>query len=120
MVAAMDERERMRERERERERERDRQRLRARDRERMLLLGADAALSLHSDYMSDSSDDDMSEPPMQLPAAPSIARAHTTPMTVTFRLTGLDGEATEPLVDSLPDDETERVDAEVTSMPSAT
>ena len=95
------------------ERERDRQRLRARDRERMLLLGADAALSLHSDYMSDSSDvsDDMAEPPMQLPTALSVTPP-TPPMTVTFRLTGLDGEATEPLVDSLPDDETERVDAE--------
>ena len=112
--AGMDAGERERLRERERERERDRQRLRARDRERMLLLGAEAALSLHSDYMSDGSDDasdDMAEPPMQLPTVPSVA-APTPPMTVTFRLTGLDGEATEPLVDSLPDDQAERVDAE--------
>ena len=107
------EREMLRARERERERERDRQRMRARDRERVLLLGADAALSLHSDYMSDSDiSDDMAEAHMQLPAAPTVA-APTPPMTVTFRLTGLDGEATEPLVDALPDDETERADPEV-------
>ena len=103
----MSERERLR----ERERDRDRQRLRARDRERMMLLGADAASSMQSDYMSDSDQsDDMAEPPMQLPTAPSVT-APMPPMTVTFRLTGLDGEATEPLVDALPDDETERVDA---------
>ena len=109
-VADVRERERDRERERERARERERENLRAR--ERLLASISDSSLShLHPDLMSDSdvSEDD----PLLDPASPQPpVTATLIPMTVIFRLTGLDGEATEPLVDSLTDDAAEKVDVE--------
>ena len=111
--SAVDARERERDRERERERMREREREQMRARERLLASISDASLSqLHPDLMSDSDlseeDDPMLDPVSPHPPAP----ATLPPMTVIFRLTGLDGEATEPLVESLPDDSAEKVDVE--------
>ena len=100
-----------RERERDRERLREREHLRARERLLAPMADSSSLSHLHPDLMSDSEmseDDPLLDPASPHPPPPTSLP----PMTVIFRLTGLDGEATEPLVESLPDDSAEKVDVE--------